>query len=455
MKRLLISMISLAVIMQANLSAQAKADNPNTKATLYVSQSNGSNRNDGSKSSPFKNLQKALDAADEGSTILVAEGNYYGLMNSGNIIITKPVTIMGGYNNAFSERDILKNRTMVQPTVESNGSAQGRGTIQIRSVVAPDSYVIIDGLIMDRGNSISYNAGGEGKPEGVQSGQMNPIGTKGLGGPDLTTRDVLTNETNMIYLDGDKGIVNSTNIIVRNCAFINAPNYGIVGLMKGGSITVDNNIFVNIRMATMDVRGSDPNVMTTVDFRNNTVMFVWSRTRALDTMGYGFRYITGTSCNVENNIFGCACFSALDRTHIDSNKAREAKRVDTSVNNLFFLNRLTDLCLPGGGSFLRVRAEDFDDVEALAKVSGNRTMTDPSAFKGKINSAYLAGFINIKSSQTLSVDYDSTANQFNRALGLNIQGTGKTTASMFANRYPWEEALNLFGAVKGVGAQRP
>ncbi len=454
MNKFYLAALAVATLLPGQLFAQAGTENPNDKATLYVSRNTGSNKGDGSKSAPFKNLQKALNEAKEGTTILVAEGNYYGLMNSGNLIIKTPVTIMGGYSDDFSKRDILTHRTMVQPTTESNGSQQGRGTIQIRSVVAPNGYVIIDGLIMDRGNSISYNAAHEGQPEGVDCPLMNAIGTKGIGGADLNEQGVLTQETNMIYFDGDKGVVNTTNVIIRNCAFINAPNYGIVGLLKG-SLKVENNIFVNVRMATMDVRGADPNVMTEIDFKNNTVMFVWSRKKDLETFGYGFRYITGTSCNVENNIFGCACFSALDRTHIDSNKAREAKRVDTAVNNVFFLNRQTDLCLPGGGMFLRVKADDFDDVEALSKVSGNKTVTDPAIFKGKINAAYLKGFITMQSKQTLSVNYNSVANQFNSALGLNIQGTGKTTATMYANRYPWQEALQLFGAMSGVGAQKP
>lgn len=454
MNKFYLAALAVATLLPGQLFAQAGTENPNNKATLYVSRNTGSNKGDGSKSAPFKNLQKALNEAKEGTTILVAEGNYYGLMNSGNLIIKTPVTIMGGYSDDFSKRDILTHRTMVQPTAESNGSQQGRGTIQIRSVVAPNGYVIIDGLIMDRGNSISYNAAHEGQPEGVDCPLMNAIGTKGIGGADLSEQGVLTQETNMIYFDGDKGVVNTTNVIIRNCAFINAPNYGIVGLLKG-SLKVENNIFVNVRMATMDVRGADPNVMTEIDFKNNTVMFVWSRKKDLETFGYGFRYITGTSCNVENNIFGCACFSALDRTHIDSNKAREAKRVDTAVNNVFFLNRQTDLCLPGGGMFLRVKADDFDDVEALSKVSGNKTVTDPAVFKGKINAAYIKGFITMQSKQTLSVNYNSVANQFNSALGLNIQGTGKTTATMYANRYPWQEALQLFGAMSGVGAQKP
>jgi hypothetical protein len=40
-------------------------------------------------------------------------------------------------------------------------------------------------------------------------------------------------------------------------------------------------------------------------------------------------------------------------------------------------------------------------------------------------------------------------------MGMNMQGTIDSSASMFANRYPFEDALKLFGAVKGYGAQLP
>lgn len=148
---------------------------------IYVSRTNGDNGNDGSRNAPFKNLQKALDKAPAGSTIMVAEGNYYGSLNSGNINITKPVTIMGGYNSDFSERNILKYRTMIQPTPESNGSHTIKGTISLTSIVAPNDKVVIDGLIIDRGNTISYNKAGKGRPEGVESPQMNPNGNQRIG----------------------------------------------------------------------------------------------------------------------------------------------------------------------------------------------------------------------------------------------------------------------------------
>ena len=420
---------------------------------LYVSSTTGSNRNDGSKSAPLKNIAKALELAPAGATIVVAEGNYYGLLNCGNIVITKPVTLLGGYSTDFSERDILKHRTLIQPTAASNGSVSGNGTIQIRSVQAPNDYVVIDGFIMDRGNGIAYNSKGEGKPAGVESPMMCPIGTAGIGGENFNESSVLTNEISMIYLDGYQGVVNNVNVVIRNCTFANCPNFGIIGMLKGGSLSIENNVFVNIRMATLDVRGADVKSVVPINFRYNTVLFVWSRLKDLGDMGYGYRMIPGTTNTVENNIFGCAVFAGMDRTHVDSDKAREALRKEVVKNNIFFLNRQTDLTLPGGGKFLRVSANDFDDVEQFTEVAGNKVLTDPSLFNGKINKAYLEGFLNLKTSSEMSVDYNSSANQFRSAFGMNLQGTGTTTTNMYANRYPWQEALLLFGAVNGCGAQ--
>lgn len=45
--------------------------------TLYVNAATGSNGNDGSKSAPFKNIQKAINVASSDATILVAEGKFY------------------------------------------------------------------------------------------------------------------------------------------------------------------------------------------------------------------------------------------------------------------------------------------------------------------------------------------------------------------------------------------
>lgn len=384
---------------------------------LYVSQSTGSNGNDGSRKSPLMNIQKAVDMASPGDEIRVAEGNYYGTLNSGNIRIDKGVSIFGGYSTDFSERDILEHRTYVQPTATSNGSAHGQGTILI-NVMKEGSLVELDGLIMDRGNSIAYNTRGEGQPAGVETPMMQPIGTAGTGAPGVPESKVYTAETAIVYISTGS----RCDVTIRNCAFINGPNYGLMGSTYATRIKVDNCIFVNIRMAAVELRGASAAINSETYFTNNTILFVWSRLKDLGDMGYGYRFLPKMDSYLDHNIIGCSIISGLDRTHVDSPASKEAERVTTCENTLFFLNRQADLTIPGGAKAVKVEADDFDDVEQLTKASDNESVTDLSIFRGAINESYLNGFV---------------------------------SASMFANHYPVEDALKLFGAVKGYGAQKP
>jgi len=40
-------------------------------------------------------------------------------------------------------------------------------------------------------------------------------------------------------------------------------------------------------------------------------------------------------------------------------------------------------------------------------------------------------------------------------MGMNMTGTMTSEGSIFANRYPLQEALKLFGVMQGYGAQMP
>jgi len=437
------NVVAIAIFLAATtLSAHAQ---------IYVNSKTGNNGNDGSKDAPVKNIQKAIDMASDNATIYVSEGNYFGTLNRGNINVTKPVKIFGGYAADFSERDVLKYLTMIQPTPESNGTAEASGGVMQMKVTAPNTEVVIDGLIFDRGNSISYNARGEGKPEGVASPMMNPIGTSGVGGAELTTPNVFTRQTSMIALGNSR-----CDITIRNCAFINAANYAVNGMFGGRKAVITNCIFINSVMAACEISGGGIATETKeVHFTYNTVLFSWSRTRDLGDMGYGYRYMTGNINHyVSNNIIGLSIFAGIDRTRVDSDRTKEAARITTAENNIFFLNRQGDLTLPGGGMFLRVNVEDFSDVEELAKSGGNKSLNDPAAFKGVIDEPYLNGFLSVSYKETTSHDPNSPANQLRAALGMNQQGTIQSSVSMYANRYPWREALKFFGAMQGYGAQK-
>lgn len=50
---------------------------------------------------------------------------------------------------------------------------------------------------------------------------------------------------------------------------------------------------------------------------------------------------------------------------------------------------------------------------------------------------------------------NSAVNTFRSALGMNQIGTMTSKVTMYANRYNWEKALLLFGAMPGYGAQMP
>ena len=421
---ILLGAAALLAVLLATAQNHRAGEVRSVPATLYVSQHTGSNQNDGSKEAPFKNIQKAIERARPGDVIRVAEGNYFGLLDCGNIKIDRGVSIIGGYSEDFSQRDVLAHRTFIQPSAASNSTAQGQGTVQI-NVMTPGSLVELDGLILDRGNAIAYHPGGEGRPDGVETAMMQPIGTAGVGAPGVADDKVYTAETALVYIQtGSK-----CDITIRNCAFLNGPNYGIIGSTGGTRITIDNCIFVNMRMAAVELRGSNPAVNSETLFTHNTVLFAWSRIKDLGDMGYGLRFMPKMDSRLDRNIIGCCILSGLDRTRVDAPAEKEAERVTSCENTVFFLNRQADLTLPGGAKALSVRAGDFADVAQLSQAGGNREESDPAFFSGAVNEAYLQGFLHAEATTS--------------------------GVTMFANHYPVEDALRLFGAVEGYGAQQP
>ena len=379
----------------------------------YVSLESGSNRGEGTLAAPFKNIQKALDVAPEGAVILVSEGNYFGTLRSGNINIEKPVTILGGYNADFTVRDVLKYRTTVRPSASSNETQAGKGTMQIR-VRRPGSKVVVDGLLFDRGWSIAYNPAGEGRPEGVETGKMQPLGTAGNGGPDLN-EETKTAQTAIIFLDNCQ-----SEVEIRNCAFVNAPDCAIRGTV-GTVTTIENNVFVGIRKAAVEVSGSMIARNSDIHFSRNTVLFVWPTDLEEGEMGFAFRFMNGANGYLDHNILGCCTQAALDRCLVETIREKETQKVTSAEYNEFFQNPLGDIALPGGDRPIYGMVKDFDDVEQLTGVAGNRDAEDPAIFDGALDEAYLAGF--------------------------------QTSETMFMNRYPFEKALALFGAVDGYGAR--
>ena len=428
---------------------------PKGTKNLYVSVNKGSNRNDGSKSSPLKDLQKAIDDAPEGAVISVAEGNYLGYLDQGWVKLNKYLSIVGGYSDDFSQRDPVKFRTTMQPGVGQIMTSGNQGVMDIRVTGKRDGVVLLDGIIFDRGQISLYAAPVydnpvASAPEGCETGRIIVVDESPSGVPMMQPQGM---KSAFQLISGEM----EGNLTIRNCVFLNGYHFGIQMACKGGHFDIYNNVFVANRMAACEVRGglALPNT-SKISFHENTVLFTWCRTKHMEDMGYGFRYMTGIDADVYNNIIGCSNYGGLDRAYVDADKSKEVKRVTSAWNNLFFGNRNGDMVLPsGGGGWTFVLAKNFDDVNQLVKYENNREMneTEVNAISKKIDAPYLKGFIGITGTETSSFNPNSSINQFRNALGMNMQGTETVRVSMYGNRYPYEKAFELFGAVNGYGAQ--
>ena len=111
----------------------------------------------------------------------------------------------------------------------------------------------------------------------------------------------------------------------------------------------------------------------------------------------------------------------------------------------------------GGGQWLFVDASRFEDVEQLNEYQGNMEMPAEliEKFTAAIDPAYLKGYLGLNMAKSQHYDRNSGANQLNRLFGLNQQGTETVRVSMYGNRYPYLKAFDLFGVIKGYGAQMP
>jgi hypothetical protein len=437
--------------------------------TYYVNIATGSNRNDGSKASPFKNIQAAIDAADHGATICVAEGVYMGKLNIGYVDVNKYVNLIGGYSSDFSERDPLRHLTLFQPDdkVAAAGTNTLKGLFEVYVRGNRKGQIVIDGFVFDRGNSNSYFWKTDRKtsswPIGVESPRLFYAGMGGcqvlhksskafanVANPEPPCDGQGVNTNAMVHgdVEGD--------VTIQNCVFVNGSWFGIQMGNIGGHWRVVNNVFVNNRMAACEIRSMNKTVgEASLEFAYNTVLFSWTRMKpdgADIDMGYGVRCMTGVNMDINHNIFGCNFFAAIDRTYVDADKTKEAQRVTTAESNRFFLNRESDILLPGTAKFQRVFCKDFEDVDKLAKAVDNKDLADPAFIKA-INKPYLQAWNNYSCSESSSYNANSTSNQVREIFGMNKQGSFISRPTMHANYYPTEDTYRLFGVVNGYGAQ--
>ncbi len=414
---------------------------------LYVSLSAGANGNAGTKEAPLKNIWKAVEMAAPGDTIHVAEGNYPGKMKCGWIQLDKPVSLVCGYAPGFSVRNPLAHRTMLQPSNTQNdkkGSAMALLLVNFNNKPFTGFRMVIDGLILDDGFASSYHAG-KGKPEGFETGMW-------LEGPAKNPADAFPS-ANRYSLFTQLGAGTHGDLVIRNCTFANGSNMGANINWFKGEVTMENNVFCNNRMIGANIQSTNGKAGEVKwDFRHNTVLFTWSRLNDLADMGFGLRVNANVSAEIENNIIGLNVLTGFDNTKGNP----KTKKIELD-GNVFFLNRESDVQTTVSPAIAKVRVgafEDLEGVDGIESVEGNADLADPKAFADRINARYLDAFLSMRYAESAKLD-EGKCNGLRSALGLPLQGTIKTACDMYANRYPLEDALKLFGALPGKGAQLP
>ncbi len=412
---------------------------PASGKALFVSKDTGNNTWAGTKDKPVKNLDKAVAVAKAGDTILVAEGSYSGTFDIGFFEIDKPLKFYGGFSKDFSTRDLIAHPTLIQP---NNKSAASSRKAMFRLMKAIDGTVV-DGFVFDMGLRNSYSPG-EGKPEGVDSGMLLLPPAKATGENATVTEPIFS-----IPSAADGGTV-----VISNNVFVNGASFAIQAGLRSGKIKVLNNVFVANRMAAIEIYGTSPNkggpkdltLSGEVEIAYNTILFTWSRLKDFLDMGYGIRVMTKIDYDIHHNIIGGSVLAGIDHTRFNKNEWLRIR------DNVFFVNKQADLeYSPASNTKLNLRYDQFGELEIPA-AEGNVGEIPTSL---RIDTAYLEGFLSSRYSEETDYDPNSPANMWRSIYGMNQQGTMKSKASMFANRYSWKAALDLFGNVQGFGAQDP
>lgn len=422
--------------------------------TVYYVSAAGSGRADGlTPATAKKDLQKVVEGCQHGDVVRIAEGNYLGTLDAGYIEVTKFITLEGGWNSDFTERNPQKYITKIQPTEAQLGTNGNKALITI-SGLDDTSYkiggtLVIDGMMLDYGFETAYlrydpNDPKTGSPEGVETGRMVDDGSK---------------QVSHQIIHSDAAIAG--NVIIRNCMMLNSPYFAIQINTRCGEIEIYNNVIVSNRFAGCRVDGWDKEgYRSHVNFHHNSVGFSWCRDKIMEDMGYGYEFMNKVSGDVHHNIFFCNNYAAIARTRSLSgpDAVIEAKKVTNVYDNYFFLNAADlQLASKGGGKWTNVMSKNFEDVDEtiLPKYEGNKELDTNDAFVKLLWQPYLVGFTQLKVlDESSSVDRNSSANLMRSALGMNLQGTEIHRVSMYGNRYNFDEALKLFGAKQGYGAQK-
>ena len=354
----------------------------------------GSSGGDGSKGKPFKDPWQALEKVEAGDSVHVTEGEYFGKLKTGKWKIEQPfVSLIGGYDKDFTERNPWKHPTRLFTPAEFKGTRDGY-TIEGAN---DHTGALVDGFVFDKKLNNLY------EPDG-----------------DLMYSDSPDKKEHVWFA--------KPGCIIRNNVFLN----GDEGALRvAGGQTVENNIFINHAYRTVRVERGFGGVTV---IRSNTMLFSWDPIHFGQGHGSNGSLLAlegQTQSIVDNNLFEFADNDAI-------RMAAEAKDVELT-NNTFSKNlwsnvqRVTD--------WVSVDDKEWSNLADLKfkKLSGNVLATSGVPLEKKWFDVYVSRVAPVPG----KVKMDDW-NQLRELLGQPVIATGSVAGTGFAPAYDWQQALLLF-----------
>src|SRR6185503_8253587 len=368
-------------------------DRPKGRDWFIVAGAAGGN---GTKEKPFKDPWQALEKCEAGDSIHVAEGEYFGKLKVGIWKIdTMFISLIGGYDKEFKERNPWTHPTRLYCPPDYKGTMRGGYTIEGEG---DHTGAVVDGFVFDKITNNKYRANGD------------------------IDRDKSDDRQHIwLFYPG---------VAIRNNVFLNG-NGGALRVCNGS--TIENNIFVSHMVKTVDMtRGhtTSPSII-----RNNTFLFSWEFKfgEGRGRQGTHIYFWTDSRSIVDNNIFE---FADNDSITLSLDPAEIV-----FTNNVFSHNLYSHVSKSGtpnlvvdGSNFKQLADLGFKKAEGNAIVpEGSGCPVDEKFFNVYLNrTAYTPGKVTM-----------DEWNQLREMLGQPVIATGGKGPEGFMPAYPWQSAVNL------------
>lgn len=287
---------------------------------LYVDDDATAGAADGSVSAPFPTIQEAVDAASDNDVIAVAEGTY------GQVQIAKPLSLYGGFNASFTNRNIAPSGSVVEHDGTSfAGALEIDGT---SATIGRDS--VVDGFVIRHtGPNARIGVNVDSASPTIRNNRIENTGAASGESRGVYTVDSgILLENNEIY-----GLKEAAGTGVGVSIQDPVPTEGltteitdnlILGADSPLSDATGTGLFVGARA---EVRVVDTTVTAGTVSANDPVAAIPS---------YGVRVGSSGSVELYNSIVSAGTFEADSATAYSLSSAASAGNVITAYNNTFY-----------------------------------------------------------------------------------------------------------------------